>query len=156
VELLDTRSGGILPVETEHSDGWSVIRYEFYPQGHLLVRLSPSSASAQSGISLIAAPGREVARLTEIAPVTLSEPNALLLDQAEWRNVNDETWQPLEEILRLDNLARPQMGLGARSGNIRSNPGPIPLRTKSLAPWLCAIGSSRRFRVEHPALALRI
>lgn len=117
VELLDTRSGGILPVETEHSGGWTVIRYEFYPQGHLLVRLSPLPASDQAGMSLIAAPSREVARLTEIAPVTLSEPNALLLDQAEWR-VNDKNWQPLEEILRLDNLARQQIGLGAKSGNI--------------------------------------
>jgi hypothetical protein len=117
VEQLETHTGDIIPVETVHSDGWTVVRYEFYPQGHLLVRLSPSPGSDQPGISLITAPGKEIARLTDIVPVTLSEPNVLLLDQAEWR-VNDGDWEPVEEMLRLDNMARQQMGLEPRSGRI--------------------------------------
>jgi hypothetical protein len=55
--------------------------------------------------------------LADPVPVSLSEPNALLLDQAEWR-LNDGAWQPLEEALRLENLARAQLGLGFKHGSI--------------------------------------
>jgi hypothetical protein len=42
-------------------------------------------------------------------PYTLSEPNALLLDQAEYA-LDDGEWQPKEEILILDNLCREKLG----------------------------------------------
>ena len=47
--------------------------------------------------------------------ITLSEPNALLLDQPSWR-LNGGAWQPPEEILRIDNLAREHLRLPLRTG----------------------------------------
>jgi hypothetical protein len=38
-------------------------------------------------------------------PISLSEPNVLLLDQAEYA-LNDENWQALEEVLRIENILR--------------------------------------------------
>ena len=43
-------------------------------------------------------------------PVSLSEPNVLLLDHAAYR-LNDEEWQPAEEVLRIDNLLRQRLGV---------------------------------------------
>jgi len=46
--------------------------------------------------------------ITDPVPITLAEPNVLLLDQAEYR-LDQEEWQPLEEVLRVDNILRTQL-----------------------------------------------
>jgi hypothetical protein len=63
----------------------------------------------------------EIGRLAEPVRVTLSEPNALLLDQATWR-LDGGPWQPVEESLRIDNLVRERLNLPLRSG-------------KAVQPW---------------------
>jgi hypothetical protein len=55
--------------------------------------------------------------ITDKVPVTLSEPNVLLLDQAEWR-IGEGTWNDVEEVLRLENKAREMLKLPARVGRI--------------------------------------
>ena len=50
-------------------------------------------------------------------PYTLSEPNALLLDQVEYA-LDDGDWQPNEEILRADDAIRRQLGWEVRKENI--------------------------------------
>ena len=58
-------------------------------------------------------------------PITLSEPNALLIDRAEWR-LDDGDWQPEEDILRIDNRVRELLSL--------------PRRCNSAAqPWLWSV-----------------
>lgn len=42
-------------------------------------------------------------------PVTLSEPNVLLLDMAEY-SLDQEEWRDTEEVLRIDNLLRARLG----------------------------------------------
>jgi hypothetical protein len=84
--------------------------------------------------------------------VTLSEPNALLLDQAEWR-VGRDAWQPKEEILRLDNLVRQRIGLPKRTGMIAqpwcdTEPAPV------LAPVELRFTIDCDVPVARPALAL--
>ncbi len=55
-------------------------------------------------------------------PVTLSEPNVLVLDIAEYR-FDEGPWQEAEELLRIDNLFREKLG--------------YPIRTEAYAqPWL--------------------
>lgn len=57
-----------------------------------------------------------------VVPVLLDEPNVLLLDLAEYA-FDDGPWQPEEEILRIDNRFRRELGL--------------PLRTEAFAqPWV--------------------
>lgn len=56
-------------------------------------------------------------RIDGPVPITLSEPNVLLLDQAEWR-INEWEWQGREEILRIDNIVRTQLSLPRRGGQM--------------------------------------
>ena len=59
----------------------------------------------------------DVTELADPVKVTLSEPNVLLLDQAEWR-WKGGAWQKREEILRLHNLVRAACGLPEREGHV--------------------------------------
>ena len=54
----------------------------------------------------------------------LSEPNVLLLDEAEWK-LDDGEWQEKEELLRIDNRARMLLGYPKRNRNI-AQPWCIP------------------------------
>lgn len=55
--------------------------------------------------------------LPDTVPYTLSEPNVLLLDQAEYA-LDDGEWQPKEEILRLDVICRKKLGWPSRGEHI--------------------------------------
>ena len=56
-----------------------------------------------------------VVRFPGAVPVTLEEPNVLLLDMAEFA-MDAGPYRPVEEILRLDNILRTELGWPARSG----------------------------------------
>jgi len=60
-----------------------------------------------------ALPAPRILPLPATVPYTLSEPNVLLLDQAEYA-LNDGSWKPVEEILRLDDDCRVQIGWNSR------------------------------------------
>ncbi len=114
----DTFTGKTRSLPVVITDDWTVFEHTFEAHGHLLVSLTVASPSAGAAVrQRKASVATESARLAGPVRVTLSEPNALLLDQAEWR-VNGGAWQPQEEILRLDNLVRSHLGLPDRSGNI--------------------------------------
>ncbi len=123
LEFLDTVTGERKPLAAAHEHGWTVLEYDFYAHGHLLLRLTPAGASI--GGELPRPPyadaeveARILGRLNGFAlPVTLDEPNVLVLDQAQWRT-DGGSWEPAEEILRLDNLARAGFGLWPKSGHI--------------------------------------
>jgi hypothetical protein len=59
---------------------------------------------------------RGIADLDNPVSVALSEPNCLLLDQAEWR-WNEEPWNPKEELLRINSQVRARLGLTPQDGN---------------------------------------
>ena len=80
---------------------------------------------AACGDSALAAALREQLLASGAAPktlpnrvaVTLSEPNVLLLDRAEFCMDNGE-YQPAQELLRADNVLRSQLGFPARGGEV--------------------------------------
>ena len=114
----DTVTGKSRALPAALAGDWTSFEHMFEAHGHLLVSLTAANRSAGSSVRLRKElVVREVARLDGPVRVTLSEPNALLLDQAEWR-MNGGAWQPREEILRLDNLVRHRVGLSDRTGNI--------------------------------------
>lgn len=116
VAALDTLTGQQRRMPADVEREWTSFDYEFPAHGHLLITLTPQRRSLPAPRK--PAPSfREIGHLAGPVRVTLSEPNALVLDQAEWR-VNRGSWQPREEILRLDNLVRQQFGLPPRTGNI--------------------------------------
>ena len=84
--------------------------------GHALLHLLPRQAAATA----LPAPKPALAQVGELSgpyPVTLSEPNVLILDQAEFR-LDDGPWQPREEVLRADNVARAALGWPQRMDSL--------------------------------------
>jgi hypothetical protein len=126
-----TLTGEIFPIPADIQGGRTVFAYPFYEHDSLLLRMDkPGSAGADAKeagpSSAIPAPGPGTApnpgsdgrttltrlppriRFTGPVPVTLHEPNVLLLDMAEYA-LDDEPYRPREEILRLDTLLREEL-----------------------------------------------
>ena len=86
---------------------------------------STAESCAACGDSALAAALREQLLASGAAPkalpnrvaVTLSEPNVLLLDRAEFC-MDDGAYQPAQELLRADNVLRSQLGFPARGGEV--------------------------------------
>ncbi len=116
VMFRDAFSGKSEPWAADYADGWTLVRANIPAAGGLLLTLSPGRQTAGTRADLRS--WIETSRLDDPVAVSLSEPNVLLLDQAEWRLVGDEHWQPAEEILRLDNLVRARLALPVRTGHI--------------------------------------
>lgn len=113
VTRLNTFDGTDTLVPSEFKEGKTELEWSFAGCESLLLLLEPGW---QAGGELVQPPIlKEYGRLESPVPVTLSEPNVLLLDQARWR-WNDDAWQPLEEILRLEHLVSAKLGLSLRSG----------------------------------------
>lgn len=115
VTLLDTAGGSEYALATTHGGGFTEFVYDLPAHGHILVRLCGKKSALPQWSSL--KEGQELCQLAGGVPVTLSEPNALVLDQARWR-YNGGQWQDSEELLRLENQVRTQAGLPKREGQI--------------------------------------
>ena len=106
-EEYDTLSGEVKPVSFEHQNGNTVISYAFAPCNSILLKLSEGEKAVAEAT---------VAPLTLVREYTvknavdyaLSEPNVLLLDQAEYRYDGGE-WQESEEILRISRCFRERL-----------------------------------------------
>lgn len=113
VTLRDTHAGTSRPLPTTVADGATTLRHSFPPHGSLLVTLSPTTGRVVEPIE--SEKWVEGGRLRDPVSVTLSEPNVLLLDRAEWRT-DDGEWSPRWDVLRIDNRARWRFGLPLRTG----------------------------------------
>lgn len=118
--LLDTATGQSAPIAAEYRLGWTNLLWDAPAHGSILLQLDPGRRA--KGGSLRAGQWDEVARVGDPVKVTLSEPNVLLLDQAQWRALapgeSDVPWEPIEEILRVDVAARERLGIPVRSGKM--------------------------------------
>jgi hypothetical protein len=129
VTQLDTFQGTDSLLATECQNGKTEFTWSFAGCESLLLMLDPGwVAGGKSGETTVL---KEVARVEGPVPVSLSEPNVLLLDQARWK-WNEEAWQPLEEILRLENEVSRKLGLSPRSGEGVAQ----PWTDKAAAPML--------------------
>lgn len=119
--VFNTMTGGIYPCPAVISGNETVISHEFYEHDSLLLclengvpELAPEAAKEQTVKAL--------GYVNSKVPVTLSEPNVLVLDIAEY-SFDNGPWQPAEEILRIDNKFRKHLG--------------FPLRMEAFAqPWV--------------------
>lgn len=122
LERLDTLTGEISGFASEREGEWTLCRTDFYEEDSLLLRLRPVAPDARdargTGEALEEQGERGAARFyLRPVPVTLHEPNVLLLDIAEYA-LDDAPWQACEEILRLDNAVRGQLGYPLRSNSV--------------------------------------
>lgn len=113
--VLDTLTGNTSPIAANYADGSTILRHTFPAHGHLLLQLDPGKAKASAQSK--EADYTETGRLDGPVPVTLSEPNVLLLDQAEWR-IDGGDWQPSEELLRIDDAVRKHFKVKPRGGRM--------------------------------------
>ena len=114
VSLYNTATGKIEKARFRTANGETEIFCRAYDYDSFLFRLDPANESLDTA-SLPAEKAENKASLSlpVTVPYTLSEPNALLLDQAEYA-LDEGKWQPTEEILRLDDLCRAKLGWPTR------------------------------------------
>lgn len=130
IKRYDTVTGSIEDAAACHENGWTVMELQMYGEDSLLVRLTEAAegngllwetATKETGM-----PGGHCAKAEENGgrcepvvylkyPVSFkrSEPNALLLDYAEYQ-LDDGPVQPREEILQADNQIRKSLGFVLR------------------------------------------
>lgn len=114
VSLYDTATGEVQNVRFRTKDGETEIFCRAYDYDSFLFRFDPTEDSLDETAVSGESEAKAIALSLPITvPYTLSEPNALLLDQAEYA-LDDEAWQPSEEILRLDDLCREKLGWPTR------------------------------------------
>lgn len=106
VTQLDTHTGTDAALAVEYKDGRTLIPWEFLPHGSALFQLSPGK---QEVAAQPVAAYREAARLAGRAPVTLAEPNVLLLDFAAYQ-INAGAWNPPRYILDLNRVIPEALG----------------------------------------------
>lgn len=119
LSLYDTFTGEIHSLPCTVRDGFTQFTRTLYEQDSLLLRLEKSgTAPAYAPAEAQTVPAfKNAGRFLRPVPATLEEPNVLLLDIAEYA-LDDGPYAPAEEILRLDNAVRAQLGWPGRGGAI--------------------------------------
>ncbi|AJG98234.1 hypothetical protein LF65_01629 [Clostridium beijerinckii] len=111
--IYNTMNGETYPCEAMVMGDKTKIKYEFSQHDSILLYLKPGEPQTNSLTKFNEKGVEEEVLLLEAVPITLSEPNALLLDLAEYSFDGGE-WQSREELLRIDNLFRKQLGYHLR------------------------------------------
>lgn len=108
--LYDTLTGDIRPIDACVENGWTVLWRPIYEHDSLLLKLS-ASIPQPSPVRQTRPDGKAIKEFVfpHPVPVTLHEPNVLLLDMAEYA-LDDEPYRLVDEILRLDNTLRRRLG----------------------------------------------
>lgn len=122
ITLYDTMTGEITPLPAELDGEDTVIRRILCTQDSLLLHLEPGEPG-RSGLPAQKRPAVGEGFMGKV-PVELSEPNVLLLDMAEYA-LDGGAYRSSEEILRLDNRLRAELGLPPR-GSAIAQPWVVP------------------------------
>ena len=97
-------------------DFYKLCEEEFYGYDSKLYKLCEGKADIETSKKVdFIGEGKATASVVDYE---LSEENVLLLDMAEFKLENEETFSPKEEILRLDNVCRKKIGLRERGGAV--------------------------------------
>ena len=110
--VYDTLTGEKRPIAYVAGEGRTEIRTRLYDYDSLLLYLEPVDSGAYEPQAAPRYAETEL-RLPRRVKYSLSEPNALLLDTAEYA-LDDGEMRAEEEILRLDNVCRAQLGWPSR------------------------------------------
>ena len=132
VTLFDTQKGTTENLEYHINGDRTDIIYGLYDYDSLLLWLEPAEEMGERGNNDTISSGAEVNTKSVLqtvsefptvlaqpltVPYTLSEPNVVLLDQAEYA-LDEGEWQPCEELLRLDDVCRAHLGWPRRNANV--------------------------------------
>ena len=121
VSVYNTETGEVEEIKHRIQNGKTDVFCRMYEYDSLLLWMEPAKdeeTALESPVSAVKAViGERTLDVPVAVPYTLSEPNALLLDQAEYA-LDDGEWLPKEEILRLDNACRDELGWLNRRDNV--------------------------------------
>ncbi len=115
VTEYDTLKGTIAPVSISYENNRTILKRYWHSHDSLLLNLKPAKIEKDNGRVVntpLKATGYPQTRFG-LVDVTFSEPNMLLLDEAEWA-MNGGEYRPQEEILRIDNYAREILNIPPR------------------------------------------
>ncbi|MDR3710526.1 MAG: hypothetical protein P4L33_19675 [Capsulimonadaceae bacterium] len=142
-ERIQSRLVSVANAEETSDESWTEIIWTFPAHGHLLATLEPGWSEGGRTTALPAQ--TSLGRFADPVPVTLSEPNVLLLDLAEWRIETEAApapeWRAREEVLRIGDAARNELGLPVRRGHMAQ-----PWTEGKTAPVLAHV--ALRFMIE--------
>ncbi|MBQ7968570.1 MAG: hypothetical protein IJ292_01980 [Clostridia bacterium] len=110
VEEYDTMTGEVRPIPAKYENGKTSFERMWWMHDSMLLRLTDGKNEGELPIEYPKDNGRII---TKRVPVKLDEPNALLLDMAEYAFDGGEL-HPIEEFLRLDNECRKAIGIPLR------------------------------------------
>ncbi len=109
--VLDTLSCDMYAIDAEYKNGKTYIKYDFYDNTSLMLKLEQKRASETA--SLKKSVDMASVALDNYMDYTLSEPNVLLLDRAEF-SLNGGDFTEEKDILAGDNDIRTELGLPLR------------------------------------------
>ena len=115
VRLYDSLTGEIREQAATYRNGKTEIVTEVYDYDSFLYRLSPVSAGEATVPSAAEKRASIELPVNTLVPFTLGEPNALLLDMADYA-LDDGECRPREELLRADTICRQELGWDILSG----------------------------------------
>ncbi|MBR5409086.1 MAG: hypothetical protein IK104_00290 [Clostridia bacterium] len=115
-ELWDTSDGSVKNLPAEYINGDTRIDLKFFPYDSLLLRLTPGRSAAEANTEVDRRTDR--VEIRRPAGFTIGEENVLLLDEAFYALDDAPYSLKKEEILRLDNICREQLGWDERGGHI--------------------------------------
>ncbi|AEF82861.1 hypothetical protein [Leadbettera azotonutricia] len=115
---FDTLNGSSSPVNAEIAGSWTTLITRLWDHDSLLLKLEKAGSQAASGKADTAHPDKAAIAgapllFTSPVPITLDEPNVLLLDIAEYA-LDSEAYKPKEELFRLDNELRERLSWPSR------------------------------------------
>lgn len=112
--LYNTLDGKIYGVNYEIKQGKTIINYDLYSNDSLLLKLSDTPSESKLFQTTFSGKPLKTIRFMDKVEIKRQEPNALLLDRAEY-SLNGEPFNDEEEILIFDNLCREKKGWPLRS-----------------------------------------
>ncbi len=110
--VMDTMTGESYILPARYPGGDTVIDWECASQSSLLLRLEPGRSQWALGETRRTV-SEDYVYLPEPCAVELSEPNVLVLDQAQWRT-DDGPWQEQQYMLRIECFAKLGLNFSTR------------------------------------------
>jgi len=132
VHKYDTLTGDITGMPVQYKIDETIIGWTAWPQDSLLLRLEPGMQASATTKEIA---WKQVGELPPVNPVTLSEPNVLVLDMPQW-SLDGGEWQPREEVLRIGDGCKKALGL---QNEIRRGRQPWTLKDDKEAKPACIL-----------------
>ena len=126
--LYHTLTGEISPIPYRHQNGDTILSRELYEYDSLLLQLVPCSEDKAADDMPDAPVKKQEVPIPRCVPITLTEPNVLMLDMTEY-SLDGEPYHPEEELLIADNICRKKLGWPSRKSAVAQ-----PWATKKEAP----------------------